>query len=362
MPSRSTAGRSRSRSSPASSKRPDTSLSPSARPTPPATPTRIPRSCVPGSVVFHPTPGPVPLNDLAQWWAYVPGASWRHPWGPDSDNSGRDDHPVTHVAYEDAHAYAEWAGKQLPSEAEWEYAARGGLEGAIFAWGDDERPGGELMANYLAGRVPLAEHRCEGMARNLAGGPLPRQRLGLYDVTGNVWEWTLRLLLRPRPGAEAPESLLFAALEPSRRDPRRELRHGASGEGSSPPRHQGRLAPLRAELLPPLPAGRPPARGDRHLDQPHRLPLHHPRGQLGGTAAYSVRKPVSPVSSRCSSGTGPHLPRKKPRRRGLLSIGGAEIWTRDLTDPMARDCPSGTGPGARLSRCRMAWLPASMGG
>jgi formylglycine-generating enzyme len=110
-----------------------------------------PSLLVPGSVVFHPTRGPVPLHDPTRWWSYVPGANWRHPWGPDSDNSGRDDHPVAHVAYEDAEAYAAWAGQALPSEAEWEYAARGGLDGAVFAWGDEQHPGGELMANFWQG-------------------------------------------------------------------------------------------------------------------------------------------------------------------------------------------------------------------
>jgi formylglycine-generating enzyme required for sulfatase activity len=101
-----------------------------------------PSLLVEGSAVFHPTPGPVPLDDPGRWWACVPGANWRHPWGPSSDNSQRQEHPVTHVAYEDAEAFAEWAGKTLPSEVESEYAARGGLDDAIFAWGRDLRVGG----------------------------------------------------------------------------------------------------------------------------------------------------------------------------------------------------------------------------
>jgi formylglycine-generating enzyme len=156
-----------------------------------------------GSAVFHPTPGPVALNDPSLWWAYVPGASWRHPWGPDSDNSGRDDHPVTHVAYEDAHAYAEWAGKQLPTEAEWEYAARGGLDGAIFAWGNDQRPGGELMANSWQGAFPWQNTGAKGWRGTSPVGLFPANGFGLYDVTGNVWEWTADYYSARGPGSEA---------------------------------------------------------------------------------------------------------------------------------------------------------------
>jgi formylglycine-generating enzyme len=152
-----------------------------------------------GSVVFHPTPGPVPLNDPFRWWAYVPGASWRHPWGPDSDNSERDDHPVTHVAFEDAEAYAKWAGKQLPSEAEWEYAARGRLDGAVFAWGDDERPGGELMANFWQGEFPWRNTGAKGWRGTSPVGLFPANGFGLDDVTGNVWEWTTDHYSAPGP-------------------------------------------------------------------------------------------------------------------------------------------------------------------
>jgi sulfatase modifying factor 1 len=143
-----------------------------------------------GSIVFHPTPGPVPLNDAGRWWAYVPGASWRHPWGPESENSQRADHPVTHIAYEDAEAYAHWAGKQLPSEAEWEYAARGGLDGAIFAWGNQERPAEELMANFWQGEFPWRNTGAKRWRGTSPVGLFPTNGFGLYDVTGNVWEWT----------------------------------------------------------------------------------------------------------------------------------------------------------------------------
>jgi len=143
-----------------------------------------------GSAVFHPTPGPVPLDDPSRWWAYVPGASWRHPWGPESDNSGRDDHPVTHVAYEDAAAYAEWASKELPTEAEWEYAARGGLDRAIFAWGNAQRPDGQLMANHWQGEFPWQNTGANGWRGTTPVGLFPPNGYGLHDMTGNVWEWT----------------------------------------------------------------------------------------------------------------------------------------------------------------------------
>jgi sulfatase modifying factor 1 len=140
--------------------------------------------------VFHPTSGPVSLDDATRWWVYVPGASWRHPWGPNSDNSERGDHPVTHVAFEDADAYADWAGKQLPSEAEWEYAARGGLDGAVFAWGDDHRPGGELLANFWQGEFPWSNTGAKGWRGTSPVGLFAANGFGLHDVTGNVWEWT----------------------------------------------------------------------------------------------------------------------------------------------------------------------------
>jgi|ERR1700722_1339196 len=159
-------------------------------PDPAAYPDADPSLLREGSVVFHPTPGPVPLNDASRWWAYVPGASWRRPWGPDSENSMRADHPVTHIAFEDAHAYAELAGKQLPTEAEWEYAARGGLDGAAFAWGNDRQPGGELMANFWQGEFPWLNTGAKGWRGTSPVGLFPANGFGLYDMTGNVWEWT----------------------------------------------------------------------------------------------------------------------------------------------------------------------------
>jgi formylglycine-generating enzyme required for sulfatase activity len=159
-----------------------------------------------GSAVFRPTAGPVSLADPTQWWAYVPGANWRRPWGPESDNAERGDHPVTHVAYEDADAYAKWAGKSLPSEAEWEYAARGGLEDATFAWGDLERPDDQVMANFWQGEFPWRNTGANGWRGTSPVGVFPANGFGLYDVTGNVWEWTTDYFADRGAGSESSPS------------------------------------------------------------------------------------------------------------------------------------------------------------
>jgi formylglycine-generating enzyme len=140
---------------------------------------------VPGSIVFRPTPGPVSLDDSTQWWAWVPGACWHRPEGPGSDTYTRGGHPVVHIAYSDAKAYANWAGKSLPSEAEWERAGRGGLDHAAFAWGDDPMPPGREMANTWRGEFPWRGHRGTSPI-----GTFPANGFGLYDMIGNVWEWT----------------------------------------------------------------------------------------------------------------------------------------------------------------------------
>lgn len=144
----------------------------------------------PGSLVFVKAPAPVPLEDHANWWAFVPGADWRHPTGPDSSIEGLEDHPVVHVAYEDAEAYAKWAGKALPTEAEWEFAARGGLEGAEYAWGDELAPDGAILANYWQGLFPFASTKRDGNYRTTRVGSFPANGYGLSDMIGNVWEWT----------------------------------------------------------------------------------------------------------------------------------------------------------------------------
>jgi formylglycine-generating enzyme required for sulfatase activity len=143
-----------------------------------------------GSAVFTPPATPVDLRDPAQWWSFVFGADWRRPSGPGSDATLLPDHPVVHIAYADAEAYAAWAGKVLPSEAEWEYAARGGLTGAPFAWGDELAPAGQWMANYWHGQFPNVNTRDDGFERTSPVGTFPANGFGLFDMIGNVWEWT----------------------------------------------------------------------------------------------------------------------------------------------------------------------------
>src|SRR5690348_853099 len=145
---------------------------------------------VPGSLVFTPPDHPVPLDDFRAWWSWVPGAQWRHPEGPGSTLNGREKHPVTQVSHADVTAYAVWAGKSLPTEAEWEYAARGGLDGAVYAWGDEFSPRGRLMANTWHGEFPWENLNLDRFDRTSPVGSYPPNGYGLVDVCGNVWEWT----------------------------------------------------------------------------------------------------------------------------------------------------------------------------
>jgi formylglycine-generating enzyme len=185
-----------------------------------------PELLVPGSLVFRKTQGPVDLRDYTNWWHWVPGAEWRHPEGPESNVGGRERHPVTHVTHADATAYAEWAGKSLPTEAEWEYAARGGLDGAIFTWGDDPAPKGRMMANTWQGEFPwqnLLLDRYEGTSPVES---FPPNAYGLYDMAGNVWEWTDDLFVASDGTSRPP----CCAPQPSRaeeRFPRRVIKGGS---------------------------------------------------------------------------------------------------------------------------------------
>ena len=142
------------------------------------------------SIVFVPPPRPIGQGDPYRWWQYIPGADWRHPEGPDSSIKGRERHPVVHVAHEDAAAYAAWAGKQLPGEAEWERAARGGREGVEFAWGSELHPAGRMLANTWQGDFPNHNTCLDGWERTSPVGSFPPNPFGLLDMIGNVWEWT----------------------------------------------------------------------------------------------------------------------------------------------------------------------------
>ena len=156
---------------------------------------------VAGSMVFTPTSGPVDLRNAANWWAWTPGADWRHPRGPGSSLDGLAEHPVVQVALADVEAYCAWIGAALPTEVEWERAARGGLDGAIFAWGNEERPDGQFMANTWQGHFPWYNTEEDGFAYTSPVGSFPGNGYGLLDVAGNVWEWTADWYTAPRTEA-----------------------------------------------------------------------------------------------------------------------------------------------------------------
>ena len=156
-----------------------------------------PENLVAGSLVFHMTGGPVDLRDYSQWWSWVPGAYWKRPTGPGSSTESRPDHPVVHVAWEDVEAYARWAGKRLPTEAEWEYAARGGLAEKAFVWGDEMEPGGTPAARTWQGQFPWKYTARNGPGTAQVGSFAPNG-YGLFDMAGNVWEWTSDWYLHDR--------------------------------------------------------------------------------------------------------------------------------------------------------------------
>lgn len=191
---------------------------------------------VAGSAVFSPPPGPVPLDDPLRWWRYQAGASWRHPEGPASDLGGRGTHPVVHVAYEDAAAYARWAGKRLPTEAEFEFAARGGQAGKLYPWGDEWRPAGRFLANTFQGEFPGGDSGEDGFPGIAPVARFPPNAYGLFDLSGNVWEWCSDWY-RPDAYAERAQAGGVAArnprgpaspLDPAEPDVRKRVQRGGS--------------------------------------------------------------------------------------------------------------------------------------
>jgi formylglycine-generating enzyme required for sulfatase activity len=216
-----------------------------------------------GSLVFAPPPPVIDLRNWMQWWQFLRSADWRHPYGPDSNINALDNHPVVHVSFADARAYAAWAGKELPSEAEWEFAARGGLEDAEFAWGHELTPGGKHMANTWQGEFPHQNRNEDGFARTSPVTAFPPNGYGVHDMIGNVWEWTADWYA-PRHEADA----LKACCIPEN------PRGGHTPRPHSPQGYQRGLASLRAQLLPPLPAGCAPCQAGRHISQSRRISMH----------------------------------------------------------------------------------------
>jgi formylglycine-generating enzyme required for sulfatase activity len=202
-------------------------------------PGALPEMLYPGSLVFVKPPGPVDRSQIGNWWQLVRGADWRHPRGPSSSLDGLEQHPVVHVCYSDALEYARWAGKELPTEAEWECAARGGLDGATYAWGEEFMPEGRPMANTWQGEFPWHNRVEDGYEGTSPVGVFPPNGYGLYDVIGNVWEWTTDWYLsshpsealkscctprNPRGGAEVDS---YDPAQPEIRIPRKVIKGGS---------------------------------------------------------------------------------------------------------------------------------------
>ena len=225
-----------------------------------------------GSLLFQRTPGPVDLSDFSQWWTFSMGTDWRHPHGPASTLDGLDDHPVVHVAFSDAEAYANWAGKALPTEAEWEFAARGRLEGADYAWGDELAPGGRMLANYWQGAFPYGNTLEDGYERTSPVGTYPANSYGLYDMIGNVWEWTTDWYAQPRIDRKSKGSCCVPS------NPR-----GATKRESLDPHMTG------------LPIGRKVLKGGSHLCAPNYCQRYRP----GARHPQAIDSATSHIGFRC---------------------------------------------------------------
>ena len=222
----------------------------------------------PSSTMFRKPKGPVDLSNHYNWWVYVAGADWRHPRGPASSIRKLADHPVVHVAFADVEAYARWAGKALPSEAEWEFAARGGLDGAEFAWGEEMTPGGQHMANTWQGEFPLKNSLDDGFEYTAPVGSFPANGYGLHDMAGNVWQWTADWYA----AHEAPGSPCCAADNP----------RGAPREKSIDPAAPGAMP-------------RKVTKGGSHLCAPNYCRRYRPAARM----AQPVDTSISHLGFRC---------------------------------------------------------------
>jgi formylglycine-generating enzyme required for sulfatase activity len=179
----------------------------------------------PGSMVFRRTPGPVDLRHLSQWWTWTPGACWNHPRGPKSSLRNREQHPVVHVAFDDAAAYAEWAGLALPTEAQWEVAARGGLDRATYTWGSEPEPPGQRLANFWHGEFPYLPDT--GYGQSSPVGSFPPNDYGLFDMAGNVWEWTTDFYGATRDSQSCCAADSYDPDQPGTPVPRRVIKGGS---------------------------------------------------------------------------------------------------------------------------------------
>ena len=237
-------------------------------------PGALPHMLYAGSLVFSPPTHPVDLRNWGQWWTFLAGANWRRPYGPKSNINVLDNYPVVHVAYADALAYAHWVGKDLPTEAEWEFAARGGLEEAEFAWGDELTPGGKHLANTWQGEFPHQNLCSDGFARTSPVNAFPPNGYGLFDMIGNVWEWTSDFY----SAAHEADAAKACCIPQNPRGAARtgQLRSVPAANQDPPQGAEGRFASMRAELLPPLSSGRAPCRAGRYIHQPCRIQVRCP--------------------------------------------------------------------------------------
>jgi sulfatase modifying factor 1 len=266
-------------------------------PNPDKYPEAKPEVLVPGSTVFVQPRHRVDLRNQYNWWSYVPGGDWRHPRGPASTIRGLSKHPAVHVAWDDVEAYARWAGKELPTEAEWEFAARGGLDGAEYTWGDEFTPGGKYMANTWQGEFPILNEQLDGFEWTAPVGSFPPNGYGLYDMAGNVWEWTMDwfqdhdrvedaccTISDPR-GADPEQSYDPRELELGIRIPRRVMKGGSHlcaqnfcrryrPAARMPQTVDTSTSHLGFRCIVRVP--RPDARGGEHPDQSPRRRVHHP--------------------------------------------------------------------------------------